>query len=67
MKTWIAALALVAIGFVAGSLTPVGKVFAQIFSPAAVNGCIYNASGFTLFNKQSAAFSCDANGNLKVN
>jgi hypothetical protein len=34
--------------------------------PAAINGCIYSAAGFTLSTGQHASFSCDQNGNLKI-
>jgi hypothetical protein len=59
----LAALCLL-IGFVVGSVSPIGVAFAQIFSPAAVNGCIYFSTPPTLANRQQNVFQCDVNGKL---
>lgn len=64
MKLALLASICLALGFVAGSLSPVGVAFAQIFSPAAVNGCIYFSSPPTLANRQQNVFQCDVNGKL---
>lgn len=39
---------------------------AQVSTPAAVNGCVYNSSPPTLTDKQTAPFSCDSTGKLRV-
>lgn len=64
MKLALLASFCLVLGFVAGSLSPVGMAFAQIFSPAAVNGCIYFSSPPTLSDRQQNVFQCDVNGKL---
>lgn len=39
---------------------------AQVSTPAAVNGCVYNASPPALTDRQTAPFSCDSTGKLRV-
>lgn len=39
---------------------------AQVSTPAAVNGCVYNVTPPTLTDRQTAPFSCDSTGKLRV-
>lgn len=64
MRLWIIAAVCTLAGLVIGALTPVGPAFAQLFQPAAVNGCIYFSSAPTLSNRQQNTFRCDSNGRL---
>lgn len=56
---------IVHLAWVAG-LIGVTVAIAQQSSPAAVNGCVYNATPPTLTDKQSTVFQCDVNGKLLV-
>jgi len=44
----------------------IGFGYANVSTPAAINGCVYNSSPGTLTNGQSAPFSCDSTGKLRV-
>lgn len=48
------------------AIAGIGLGIAQQSAPNAINGCVYNASPPTLTDKQSAAFSCDSTGKLRV-
>ena len=61
MNNWQAAIIAVGIA-VAG----IGFGYAQVSTPSAINGCVYNSSPPTLTNKQTAPFSCDSTGKLRV-
>lgn len=39
---------------------------AQVSTPAAVNGCVYNSSPPSLTDRQTVPFSCDSTGKLRV-
>jgi hypothetical protein len=64
MKLVALALICLSLGFAVGSLSPIGNAFAQLMSPAAVNGCIYFSTPPTLANRQQNVFQCDVNGKL---
>lgn len=64
MKLLILAVVCLISGFTIGSLSPVGQAFAQLMSPAAVNGCIYYSTPPTLANRQQNVLQCDVNGKL---
>lgn len=66
MKQLAFALAFIGMGFILGSLTPVGRALAAYISPAAINGCTYFASPPTLTDRQQTKFQCDVNGRLLV-
>lgn len=53
---------------IAGGLILAGVAvgIAQPSSPAAINGCVYLQSPPTLTDKQSAPFTCDSAGKLRV-
>lgn len=53
------------VGFVIGSMSPIGKAVAQLVQgPAQINGCIYLSSPPTLTNGQQTTFLCDSHGSL---
>mgnify|MGYP006355459973 CR=1 FL=1 len=64
MKLAGLALLCLTLGFAAGSLSPIGAAFAQLMSPAAVNGCSYYSTPPTLANRQQNVLQCDVNGKL---
>ena len=64
MRRVILALACLSVGFGVGSLSPIGRAFAALVSPAAVNGCLYQSSAPTLATGQTYVFQCDVNGKL---
>lgn len=51
-------------GFAIGSLSPIGRAFAALLTPTAVNGCLYQSSVPTLASGQTYVFQCDVNGKL---
>lgn len=52
---------ILAVGMVAASI-----VYAYALSPAAINGCVFNAVPPTLTDGQQTALSCDSTGKLRV-
>ncbi len=64
MKVVLAVVSSLSIGFTVGSVSAVGRSFAQLVSPAAVNGCVYLSTPPSLSDKQTVAFQCDSSGKL---